>query len=86
MNFQAYQNSYTTVFVQVRHSGVSELCSDVWVPQQPLEDEHSQAQHVAVALKRDQLPEDGLRTNNTVIAKTSAKTFAKKTHEAGENT
>lgn len=37
-----------------------ELCSDVWVPQEPLENEHSQTQGVAVALQGDQLAVDCL--------------------------
>lgn len=53
-----------TIFVQVRHFGVSELCCDIGIPEQPLEDEHSQTQHVAVALERDQLTVDRLKMKN----------------------
>lgn len=53
-----------TILVQVRHFGVSELGSNVGVPQQPLKDEHGQAQCVVVALERDQLPVDRLRTGH----------------------
>lgn len=54
--------SSITVFVEVRHFAVSELSRDVRVPEQPLQDEQRQTQGVAVALQRDQLPEDRLRT------------------------
>ena len=50
---------------------MSELSSDVGVPEQPLEDEHSQTQGITVALQRDQLPIDRLRTNNIVFSKCS---------------
>lgn len=40
-----------TILVQVGHFGVSELGSDVGIPQQPLQDEHGQAQRVVVALQ-----------------------------------
>lgn len=43
------------------HRGVPELCRDVWVPQEPMENEYRQTQNVAVALQRDELPEDCLR-------------------------
>lgn len=43
------------------HFGVPELCRDIWIPQEPMEDEHRQTQHVAVALQRDELPVDCLR-------------------------
>lgn len=43
------------------HRGVPELCCDVWVPQEPMENEYRQTQNVAVALQRDELPEDCLR-------------------------
>lgn len=45
---------------------MSVLGGDVRVPEQPLQDEHSQAQGVAVALERDQLPEDRLRTSGVI--------------------
>lgn len=49
-----------TVFVKVRHPGVSVVRRNVGVPQQPLEDEHGQTQGVTVALKRDELPKNRL--------------------------
>lgn len=47
------------------HFSVPELCCDVWIPQEPLEDEHRQTQHVTVALQGDELPEDCLRMSRT---------------------
>ena len=41
---------------------------DVRVPEQPLEDEHSQTQGIAVALQRNQLPVDRLRISNNVFS------------------
>lgn len=55
-----------TVFVQVRHFGMSELGSDVGIPQQPLQDEHSQAQRVVVVLQGDQLSVDCLQETQGV--------------------
>lgn len=55
-----------TVFVQVRHFGMSELSSDVGIPQQPLQDEHSQAQRVVVVLQGDQLSVDCLQETQGV--------------------
>lgn len=56
---------------------MSELCSDVWVPEHPLKDEHGQTHDVAVALQRDQLPENGLGTYSlTLKTKPASITFA----------
>lgn len=60
---------FITILVKVRHFGMSELCSNVWIPQQPLQDEHGQAQGVIVALKWDQLPIDCLRTDTSCSAR-----------------
>lgn len=49
---------------------MSELGSDVGIPQQPLQDEHGQAQRVVVALQRDQLPVDCLTGTQSVKATT----------------
>lgn len=62
-----YLIALLTILVQVRHFGVSEPGSNVGVPQQPLKDEHGQAQCVAVALQRDQLPVDGLRAGRGAL-------------------
>lgn len=44
--------------------GVSELCSNVWIPEQPAEDEHGQAHDVAVALQANQFSKDCLEWEN----------------------
>lgn len=62
---KAVEAELRTVSVQMGDGGVSVLGGDVRVPQQTVQNKHSQARDVTVVFQRDELPEHCLGGNQS---------------------